>query len=352
MVLATSSNDYAGTFAEALGRFAAEQPILILTHNDADGLAAGAIFAHSLGRAGRDLRVRILGRGENPWSQAMRDELREQTVGGLIVADLGVRAGPIAEGVPTLIVDHHVPQGKAADAMVISGHGMTPTPTSSLLAFRCVRALGLVDDLLWIAALGIIGDLGEKADFDELVRARKLYGVGALREATSLVNAPRRSASGDARPAFDLLMKAESPRDLISGRHEETSLLQSARHEVSAAVQAGRRVAPKIKGEVALIRLHSPCQIHPLVAQSWRGRLKDKIVIAANTGYRPGWVHFSARSATGANLVNYLRDKAPSGADEAYGSGHAQATGGALKTAQWNEFVAGLGFGPEMQVVT
>jgi single-stranded-DNA-specific exonuclease len=43
-------------------------------------------------------------------------------------------------------------------------------------------------------------------------------------------------------------------------------------------------------------------------------------------------------------------DKAPSGADEAYGSGHAQATGGALKTAQWNEFVAGLGFGPEMQV--
>jgi single-stranded-DNA-specific exonuclease len=120
--------------------------------------------------------------------------------------------------------------------------------------------------------------------------------------------------------------------------------------EVNAAVQAGRRVAPRIKGEVALIRLHSPCQIHPLVAQSWRGRLKDKIVIAANTGYRPGWVHFSVRSATGTNLIDFLREKAPANADETYGSGHEQATGGALDPAGWNDFVASLGFGPEMQV--
>lgn len=350
MALATSTNDHAGTFAQVFGRFAAEQPTLILMHNDADGLAAGAIFARSFARAGRDARVRILGRGENPWSQAMRSELREETVGGLIVADLGVRAGPIAEGVPTLIVDHHVPQGEPGDAMVISGHGVTPTPTSSLLAFWCSGALGPVGDLLWIAAMGIIGDLGDKAEFEELALARKRYGVTALREATSLVNAPRRSALGDAGPAFDLLMKADDPRDLISGRHEEMVILQRAREEVNAAVQAGRRVAPKIKGDVALIRLHSPCQIHPLVAQSWRGRLKDKIVIAANTGYRPGWVHFSARSAKRIDLVEFLARKAPRDACEAYGSGHQEATGGALEFAGWNEFVANLGFGPDMQV--
>jgi single-stranded-DNA-specific exonuclease len=251
---------------------------------------------------------------------------------------------------PTIIIDHHVPQGLPAEATVISGYGDEAKPTSSLLALWCARALGPVDDLLWIAALGLIGDLGDKAEFKELARARKLYGAAALREATSLVNAPRRSASGDARPALDLLMKADSPRDLISGRHMETAFLQRARKEVNEAVQAGRRVAPRIKGEVALIRLHSPCQIHPLVAQSWRGRLKDKIVIAANTGYRSGWVHFSARSAIGTNLVHFLRERAPANADESYGSGHEQATGGALDAAGWNDFVANLGFGPDMQV--
>jgi single-stranded-DNA-specific exonuclease len=73
-------------------------------------------------------------------------------------------------------------------------------------------------------------------------------------------------------------------------------------------------------------------------------------VIAANKGYRPGWVHFSARSATGIDLVEVLRERAPTGADENYGSGHEQATGGTLRPAAWNEFVTTLGFGPEMQL--
>ena len=73
-------------------------------------------------------------------------------------------------------------------------------------------------------------------------------------------------------------------------------------------------------------------------------------MIAANTGYRPGWVHFSVRSASGVNLIAFLRERAPAPADENYGSGHEQATGGALSTDGWNEFVAGLGFGPDVQV--
>ena len=106
---------------------------------------------------------------------------------------------------------------------------------------------------------------------------------------------------------------------------------------------------PRVAGDVALIRFDSPCQIHPLIAQQWRGRLKDKIVLAANTGYRAGWVHFAARSASGRDLIDFLAEHRPPGADGRYGNGHAQATGGALRPADWNAFVAGLGF-PEQQV--
>lgn len=73
-------------------------------------------------------------------------------------------------------------------------------------------------------------------------------------------------------------------------------------------------------------------------------------MIAANTGYRSGWVHFSARSAKRIDLIGFLARRAPRGAGEAYGSGHQEATGGALECAGWNEFVANLGFGPDMQV--
>jgi single-stranded-DNA-specific exonuclease len=337
-------------FEGAVAGFDRRAPVRILTHNDADGLAAAALLARAFPLVGVTAQVRILGRGENPWSEAIGDELRAQAIGGLIVTDLGVRPGPLRPDTPTIIIDHHVPVGAPPDVTVISGHGQTPTPTSSLLAFWCAGALTDVDDLVWIAALGIVGDLGDRADFEELAAARRRHGASVLREATTLINAPRRAAAADARPALDLLMKAAAPREIASGQHPETALLFSARDEVKAAFAEGKRAAPKFSGPVALIRLHSPCQIHPLVAQRWRTRLKNNIVIAANTGYRPGWVHFSVRSATGVNLIDFLRERAPESADADYGGGHEQASGGALRADGWNEFVAGLGFGPEAQV--
>jgi single-stranded-DNA-specific exonuclease len=100
---------------------------------------------------------------------------------------------------------------------------------------------------------------------------------------------------------------------------------------------------------VAVIPLHSACQIHPLIAQQWKGRLRDKVVIAANTGYRPGWVHFAARAGAGTDLIRFFAERRPKGADDHYGSGHRQASGGALRHEQWNEFVRELGF-PEEQI--
>ncbi|SDB74299.1 hypothetical protein [Belnapia rosea] len=102
---------------------------------------------------------------------------------------------------------------------------------------------------------------------------------------------------------------------------------------------------------MALIRLNSACQIHPLIAQQWKGRLKDKVVIAANTGYRSGWVHFAARTEQGTDLIRFLQQHRPDGADPVnYGNGHAQASGGALRPAAWNQFVTNLGFGADHQV--
>ena len=327
-------------FAAAVQRFGPEP--LILGHFDADGLSALAILARTLSGS----TVRLVGKGENPWSDAIRSEVKARAPGGLIATDLGVREGEIANGIPTILIDHHVPTGTPGEAVVISGNGCVPEPTSALLAWW---ATGRDERLLWLAALGLIGDMAEEAGFAELAEAQKRFGKTALRNAVSLINAPRRTASADATPALSLLMKCDSPKELLSGEHPETAQLLAAKEEVKAEMEVARRVAPKVRGDVALIPLASACQIHPLIAQQWRSRLKDKVVIAANRDYRPGWVHFAARTAAGHDLIRFFAERRPDGAGTEYGSGHRQASGGALRHEQWNEFVSGLGF-PEEQI--
>lgn len=336
-------------FTAALERMQGSKPVLVVGHFDADGLSGAALMKRALDRIGRAAEIRLVGRGENPWDEALRAEWRERAPAGLIVIDLGVREGELAPGVPTVIIDHHRPTGRPGDAVVISGHGLQPEPTSALLAYWCAGSVAAADDLVWLAGLGLIGDMAPEDSFPELAQAQAGFGKTALRDAVSLINAPRRTASADAAPALALLLTSNGPKDIVRGDRPENQALYAAKAEVAAELAEAKRVAPNVREEVALIRFHSPCQIHPLIAQQWRGRLKDKIVLAANTGYRPGWVHFAARSATGRDLIDFLAAHRPAGADAHYGSGHAQATGGALRLPDWNRFVSDLGF-PDQQV--
>jgi single-stranded-DNA-specific exonuclease len=352
MARASSTNVRAAAgalFRAAVARFDPARPPLILGHFDADGLSAVAILARALDRFGRPAAIRLVGKGENPWDEALRVELGQRAPGGLMVTDLGVREGALLPGTPTILIDHHVPTGTPGDALVISGNGSEPEPTSALLAYWCAQGLGEADDLIWLAGIGLIGDMAEGAGFPEMEAAQKRYGKTALRDAVSLINAPRRAAAADAGPALALLLKGSGPKDVTSGRYPETSALRAAKAEVKEALEAAKRIGPKVRGGVALISFSSPCQIHPLIAQQWRGRLKDKIVLAANSGYRPGWIHFAARTATGRNLIEFLAEHRPPGADSHYGSGHIAATGGALRPDDWNHFIERLGF-PEEKI--
>jgi single-stranded-DNA-specific exonuclease len=348
---------HGAAFARAVAGFGPAAPA-ILCHDDADGLSAGAILARALDRSGRPpAHVRVVGRGESAWSPGIAAELSARAPGGLVVADLGVQAGAILPGVPTVLVDHHVPRSipAADEATVISGQADAPTPTSSLLAHACAAALGAAEDLAWLAGLGLIGDLGERgasADFPAVMGPlRTSYTLKALREAVSLVNAPRRSAAGDAGPALRLLLRARGPAEILAADDPDAAILRAARDEVRAALEAARGVPPLFAGPVALIRCDSPCQIHPLVAQSWIHRLRRQVVIGANAGFRAGYVHFAVRSATVPDLIAFLDERAPAlGPDDQFAQGHRRATGGQIRVETWNRFAAGLGFGPEARV--
>ena len=333
-------------------------PPQLAGHHDADGLSALACLARAWERRyGMRPATRIVGRGENVWTPEFADTLADD-LHGLVLLDLGVGAArPTSASL--CVIDHHVPSESPDDGrLVLSGHGESVVPSTSLIAWWAARGLfddpAEVDDLVWLAAVGAVGDMAD-AGFPAIDRAKKAFYVTKIREVVSLVNAPRRSASGDAFPALAWLLAAHSPKDALTGDYPERAACEAARAEVKVAAAQGRRAPPRF-GErygsgLAIIRVDTPCQVHPLIAQSWAGRLKPAICFAANAEIEPGRVSFSGRTRGERSIVEFLAAHAPPGVDRTrYGNGHPKAAGGSLTHAQWNAWVDALGFDGSVRV--
>ena len=357
--------------AERLGAFLAALPgglatrIHILTDSDCDGLPAGVLLVRGLRAAGYTaVTAETKRKGESAWLPEVIARLAAARPEALFVLDLGSRPDALLPGVPTLLLDHHLPGGIPPGAELVTGYGSEEkgwgaTPTTGLLAWWAIRPLmspAAHADLLWLAPLSILSDLGDKAPFAELAEAKKRWPAGPMRNAVALLNAPRRTGQADASRAFALLLHAKNPKDVIAGA--EAAGLVAAKAEAGEALATARKGAPKFSrkfreqlgADLVAIRMDTTCQVHPLVAQTWRGRFNKSIVMGVNFGFRSGFVHFSARGPRGVSVIQFLREHAPPGVDQGYGNGHDQASGGAVPTAAWDAFIQDLGFGPEMML--
>lgn len=336
--------------ADFLGAVSSDARVVVFCHYDADGLAAGAILGRALPRMGfAGVEVVPSLRGESAFSDEARARLLRLRPEALIVTDLGVHRFGVLPGVPTLYIDHHRPSGAPPGAVVVSGYGWDPIPNSSWMALDVLRPLADVDDLGWIAAVGTLSDLGDGAPWSELPALKKRYTAKWLREAVSLVNAARRAAEFDVETPLRLLLAADHPREVSENEELGSGRLHTYRAEVNDELKRARRQAPTFSGThpFALVRIHSPCQIHPLIAQQWRGRLKDYAVISANSGYLPDVVAFSMRTARpDLNLPEILQSIDLGEFNGRYGQGHDQASGGHLPPQTFERLLAELGFPP------
>ncbi len=337
------------TAAAFLERFTASERVIVFCHFDADGLAAGAIFGRGLERLGfSNVAVVPSGRGESAFSDAARRRLEALRPAGLIVTDLGVHRAGVLRDVPTLYMDHHRPEGAPEGATVISGYAWEPIPASAWLAFELMAPLVDIDDLSWIAAVGIMSDLGDKAPWPRLPEVKKRYTAKWLKEAVALVNAARRSSAFDIGTPLELLMHADGPKELVTDDARGAYKLRAYRAEVKNALAEARKAAPVFAQDhpFSLLKLDSPVQLHPLIAQQWRGRLPQYAVIAANRGYLPGVVAFSVRTLRrDLNLPTLLQAVDLGATYESFGHGHDGASGGHLPVRAFNRLLTALGFG-------
>jgi single-stranded-DNA-specific exonuclease len=312
--------------------------------SDADGVTAGVIWQRAFERAGfKQIQAVLPDRERNAWTAANRARVAATRPDFLFVLDLGSQPEAVLSGVPTCFIDHHHPEGVTARDTLISAYRWNPIPNTSWMVWHLAQQIADVADLDWIAAIGTLSDLGDRAPFDLLTQVKRQYTAKYLKEATVLINAARRAADYQPEQAVLALLNHPNPKALVQSERPAVNQLRQAREQVKLALQEARKLAPIFAGRVALLRLDSPCQIHPLIAQSWRDRLPNYVVIAANQGYIPGRVNFAARSKS-LNVLEFLRSFEIDPGEGSYANGHDQASGGSLPPQRWQQLLQQFGF--------
>jgi single-stranded DNA-specific DHH superfamily exonuclease len=304
--------------------------IIVAPDRDADGLAAGVIAVRAIERLGGTPIIALPNKGEHVHTPSMQSRISGLRGDGLVVLDMGSRPGSIVEGLPTIVIDHHDARYRPDGAIFVS----EPSPATGQLAFDVWSPLVDLEDQRWLVALALAGDSGAIPDGP--------YKKTHIKKLVPLINAARRSASCQPQLALDILLSAKGPDEAL--RHSNIMVLEACRAEVKAEVDRVARVAPKIAGNVALIRFSSGAQVHPLIATRWAPRLAPKIVIAANDAYLPDRVNFAMRSASKTDLLAFLRDLPIGPIEGEFANGHARATGGSIPPADFARLVTALGF--------
>lgn len=290
---------------------AAGKRTIICPDKDADGLTSGVILHRTLQLLGLPpdlISVHLLEKGNTVHSEPERERLASQSPAYLFVLDQGSRSSPPLVSNPqctTLIIDHHhsTPSDFPTNSTFITACHSPPVATTSLLTYHLCTPLHptVSPDLAWHCIVGTHGDLGTSLKwsppFPDMTAPLKLYTKKLLNDVVSYVNAPRRTATYDVASAWSALLSATHPKEVLTSPR-----LAAARREVNDEVERCTHTAPKFSpdGQIAVFRIRSQCQVHPVIATRWAGHLNSKalrIVMVANEGYLDGKVNFSCRVA-------------------------------------------------------
>ncbi|MET1124458.1 MAG: DHH family phosphoesterase [Archaeoglobaceae archaeon] len=182
--------------AKAANIVARHDFVRVYTHHDADGIAAGAIIAKALLRAGKTFQISFL-KGLNEDFEYERGEL-------LVFADMGSAYPDKMSEVDTdlIILDHHIPVGTIKPRRNFAhlnphlfGFDGTYELSASGVAYFFANGIAKNRDLASIAILGILGD---KQKFSgpnaEILREGKERGVVEVRTGINLPSGKLRKA--------------------------------------------------------------------------------------------------------------------------------------------------------------
>ena len=283
---------------------------------DADGLCAAALWKlHWQGTTQVVKQRRYLPRLEHP-------------AGLVFLLDLACPEESFPWQLPTVVIDHHpLPRQPPADTLLLH----RPDRCTAWLAHELFW--GEEDSPhAWIAVLGILSDLGDSVPSPLLQGQLERYGINPLRQLTSLVNSAHRAA-GDCDQALQALLHHDSPSAMLKSEHPTVAYLRDCQRKVRKRLGQAKQIPASKRGQVALVQISADCPIQSVIAQIWKSRLAEHVVVVANRRSDVEEVQISARSRGSLDAIQIL------GRLGLTVRGHAQSAGAVLKPEQWEQFL-------------
>ncbi|MBS2040172.1 DHH family phosphoesterase [bacterium] len=290
-------------------------PSLALHDFDADGICAAALYKRSLGGVTQVARSRL-----NLPALQQPAEL-------IYMLDLSCPEHAPPWSQPTVVIDHHPHPEKLPENLLLLHRA---DRCSAWLAHELF--CGQDSQLEWIAALGILSDLGDSANSPLLQAELQRWGTNPLRQITSLINSAYR-ADGDCKQALDALMEHDSPSQLLHSSHSSVAYLRECQRKVRKRLGQAKQVPAVKRGQLALVQFQSDCPVQSIIAQIWKARLADRVVLAANLRTDRPEVHLSVRSRGNLNAIEIL------GRLGLVVRGHSQSAGAVLTPVEWETFL-------------
>jgi single-stranded-DNA-specific exonuclease len=323
--------------------------IVLLFSGSVDGIAGGAILYRTLAIKGDFLTFpEFLEKGETIYSDRLAKRILVRQPTRLIVIDAGSCRRQILPDIPTMVIDHHHPNGIPPVNTFVSSYGVDPPATASLLAYEICKDFVQINGREWLAALGLIADEGISVDSEIVHKVKNYYGEKVLRETIGLIDAACRAPEYDLPTAFEVLVTADNPKDIVEGAFSYTTILKKYRDEVNQELRRTVRTVPRISGRWALVSIQSPALVQPLIARIWARRLVDSIIIAANHGYTEESVHFSLHTSLKTDLVDELKKLHSIEPYIEYDSIFPNAVDGKLSKEEFKRFLQAIDFPLEL----
>ncbi len=315
-----------------------DDKVLILTHVDSDGVSSGAILYKVLKSIGYiNLDIIFPSKGENGYSEGVKNKIKEKKVDYLFILDLGSYKTNFDNVKKIILIDHHRPEGVPNDGVLFSSFPPPPYISTSYLTFLILKKMNL-NPKDYIGLIGQVGDYGTEYEAPKIDELFKKYKKKEISYVSSLVNSARRVKYFDIETSLNYLIESENFSDLLVDSENKKRLIEY-KEIVKNDIDKWKKTKPKFIKNVAIIEINSQNLIHPVIAQIWRNVLEKYIIICANFGYIEGKVSFSMRTSLNISLLDFLRNFLEPSIEEDLGFGHERATGGIVSIEKWNEFI-------------
>lgn len=329
----------------------ARDRVCVLFHPDADGLCAAFIASNALkalhGR-GADI-VHFQPRSETSLSMKTVRELKRKKFTKLVIVDLAVDQGPAtvkkaAKFLDILVIDHHkIYKNLNAKRVVfikphLLGWGDGASYPASKLCFDLFSRVAGIDNLRWVAAVGIIGDNAEKRwrAFINSVPRRNKISVKNLRCLESVISGVESMRQDMLLELFRELCKIGKPADLC---HSKFFVLKKKLDRETALLEKNfmrsREKFPALALEY--FEFKNAYNIKSALINKLSKRRRHTTFIFMQDSGR-STLSFSARRQDGRVMVNDLLEGAVKGMKGASAGGHAPAAAGRIMRRDLEKF--------------